>query len=380
MVESATFSFPTTIHFGVDVVDEVASHLRDVDVARPLVVADRDVAALPFCARLVDSIASAGLVPDTYDDFGGDPVRADVVRGAEAFVAHRADSIVGVGGGVALDVAKAVALVVGAGGDLFDYEDRPDARPVAGQLPYWVAVPTTAGTGSEVGRSAVIGDDETHRKRVIFSPAMLARVVFADPRLTVGLPAGITAATGMDALTHCIEAYLARDYHPLCDGVAVEGLRLGARALPRCVDTPGDLDARGDQLMAAMMGAVAFQKGLGLVHSCAHALAAVTGLHHGLANGVMIDHALGFNAPAVPERFATLAQTVGLADTEPEAFLAWLADLKREVGIPAGLDEAGVDPGIEERLAAAAAADACHQQNPRAVTETDFRTIFASAR
>ena len=223
-------------------------------------------------------------------------MHSQVVAGVEAFRAHQADSIVGLGGGAALDVAKAIALMAGHPGDLFDYEDdKPGALPIDQDIPYWVAIPTTAGTGSEVGRSAVISDEQTHVKKIFFSPRLMAKAVFADPELTLGLPPAVTAATGMDALTHCIEAFLAKDYHPIADGIALEGLRLGAAALPRCYEKGDDLAARGDMMMSSMMGAIAFQKGLGLIHSCAHALSAVSDLHHGYANGVMIDHALKFN-------------------------------------------------------------------------------------
>jgi alcohol dehydrogenase class IV len=284
-----------------------------------------------------------------------------------------------VGGGAALDVAKAIAVLAHHGGGIFDYEDgAPGAKPIDGEIPLFVAVPTTAGTGSEVGRSAVVSDAQ-HVKRIVFSPRLLARAVFADPELTVALPPKVTAATGMDALTHCIESYLARDYHPICDGIALEGLRLAATALPRCVEKGDDIAARGDMLMASMMGAIAFQKGLGLTHSCAHALSTAADLHHGLANGVMIEHALAFNVPAVPERFKTLARTVGLQEESGEAFLRWLTELKKRIGIPAGLTAAGVPREALQRLPGLAFADSCHQNNPRPVTEADFRRIYDEA-
>jgi hypothetical protein len=265
-------------------------------------------------------------------------------------------------------------------GDLFDYEDdKPDPWPITDAVAFFVALPTTAGTGSEVGRSAVIADDATHVKHIIFSPHLLARIVFADPELTVGLPADITAATGVDALTHNIEAYLAKDYHPICDGIALEGIRLCSQHLPRAVTTPTDLDARGGMLMASMMGAIAFQKGLGVVHSTAHALGTATDMHHGLANAVMIDHALAFNVESSPDRFAVMAEAVGLEDRSAASFLRWLADLKRDIGVPAGLrDTAAAGVPIDE-LSRLAFEDSCHLNNPRPVTEPDFEMIFVDA-
>ena len=374
-----TFSFPTLIHFGPGVRKDVGAHLKAQGVKRPLLVTDKGLAALPLPKELMESVRAAGPEPALFSDIAGNPVESSVTGGVAAYRAHRADGIIGLGGGAALDVAKAIALMAGHPGALFEYEDgRPDARPIDKDVPYWVALPTTAGTGSEVGRSAVISDAD-HIKRIVFSPKLLARAVFADPELTLGLPAKVTAATGMDALTHCIEAYLAKDYHPICDGIALEGLRLAARALPRCVEVPGDIQARSDMMMASMMGAIAFQKGLGLVHSCAHALSTVADLHHGFANGVMIDSALRFNLESSAEKFVRMAQVVGIADATGEGFLRWLRELKARIGIPAGLKAAGVDRRELERLSRLAFQDSCHQNNPRPCREDDFRQIYTAA-
>jgi hypothetical protein len=372
-----TFSFPTRIHFGPGARLRIREDLRAQGRERPLVVTDRGLAALPVFAEVLASLSP--LDAAAFSGVAGNPGASQVVAGVEAFRAHKADSIVGMGGGAALDVAKAVALMAGHPGELFEYEDGlRDARPVDQPVPYWVAVPTTAGTGSEVGRSAVISDDRTKVKKIIFAPQLLARAVFADPEVTLGLPKAVTAATGMDALTHCIEAYLAKAYHPICDGIALEGLRLGARALPRCVESPGDVEARGSMMMSSMMGAIAFQKGLGVVHSCAHALSTVADLHHGLANGLMIEPALRFNLEAVPERFRILAQTVGL-NGDGEAFLRWLAELKQRIGIPRGPAEAGVKAAEVGRLTELAFADTCHLNNPRPCTPEDFRRLWGEA-
>ncbi|HET6898819.1 MAG TPA: iron-containing alcohol dehydrogenase [Vicinamibacteria bacterium] len=374
-----TFSFPTLIQFGPGVRKEVGAHLKAQGVRRPLLVTDKGLAALPLPKDLMETVRAAGLEPALFSDIAGNPVESSVTGGVAAYRAHQADGIIGLGGGAALDVAKAIALMAGHPGALFEYEDgRPDARPIDKDVPYWVALPTTAGTGSEVGRSAVISD-ANHIKRIVFSPKLLARAVFADPELTLALPAKVTAATGMDALTHCIEAYLAKDYHPICDGIALEGLRLAAKALPRCIEAPGDIQARSDMMMASMMGAIAFQKGLGLVHSCAHALSTVADLHHGFANGVMIDSALRFNLESSEEKFVRMAQVVGIDDTTGEGFLRWLRELKARIGIPAGLKAAGVDRGELERLSRLAFQDSCHQNNPRPCREDDFRQIYTAA-
>lgn len=372
------FSFPTQIFFGPGARNQVREHLQAQKFSRPLIVTDRGVAGLPLFQSWVKTLAPLEVA--VFSEIFGNPVKGQVTAGVEAFKNHKADSIIGIGGGAALDVAKAVALMATHPGDLFDYEDeKPGGRPIDQAIPYWIALPTTSGTGSEVGRSAVVSDEKTHIKKIIFDPKLLAKSVFADPEWTLALPANITAATGMDALTHCVEAYLAKGYHPLCDGIALEGLRLAAEHLVKAVKSPESIEARGGMMMSSMMGAIAFQKGLGLTHSAAHALGTVTDMHHGLANGIMINYALPFNLKAVPERFCTMAITVGLKDPTPEGFIRWLSELKEQVGIPRKLSNASVKPDQLEALVKVAFADSCHGNNPVPVTADDFRNIFKAA-
>ena len=284
------FSFPTTIHFGPGARALTGPHLREHGCKRPLIVTDKGLAVLPLIAELQAELEALGLTVAVYGGVFGNPTGPQVMSGAAAYRAHGADCVVGVGGGAALDVAKLVGLLATHPGDVMEYAwDHPQVRPITAALPHFVALPTTSGTGSEVGRSSVISEEATHIKRVIFSPLILARAVFADPELTLGLPPAVTAATGMDALTHNIESYLSPAFHPLCDGIALEGVRIAARALLTAVREPGNVAARADMMMASMMGAIAFQKDLGAVHSCAHALGTVCDLHHGLANALMIE-------------------------------------------------------------------------------------------
>ena len=374
------FSFPTTIHFGAGARRLVPEHLVAQGKHRPLVVTDQGVEKLPFFAELVRSLRDAGLEPAVYGGVQGNPVESQVTAGGAVYRSHHADCIVGIGGGAALDVAKALAVMANHPGPLFDYEDeKPGARAIDGTIPYWVAIPTTAGTGSEVGRSAVVSDETTHRKKIIFSPRLLAQAVFADPELTVGLPGPMTAATGMDALTHLVESYLARGYHPLCDGIALEGLRLVGANLRRVMQEPGDIEARGGMLMASMMGAIAFQKGLGITHSVAHALGTVTDMHHGLANGIMIDHALRHNVEGAKERFVEMARTLHVPNPSAESFFHWLRDLKHDLGIPKDLEAAGIDDSKLEALVDVAVEDGCHANNPVPCTRADFERIFTHA-
>ena len=371
------FAFPTTIHFGAGARRLVDDHLKQQAIARPLIVTDRGLAALPLLAEFRALLP--GLDVAVFVGVHGNPTRSQVGAGVAAFRAHHADCVIGFGGGAALDVAKAVALMAVHEGDVLEYAwDHPDVRPIVNALPHFVALPTTSGTGSEVGRSSVISDDATHVKKIIFSPALLAKAVFADPELTLGLPPGITAATGLDALTHNVESYLSPAYHPLCDGIALEGARIASRALATAVREPANIAARSDMMMSSMMGAIAFQKDLGAVHSCAHALGTVVDMHHGLANGIMIDHVMRFNADAAAQRMAELARVCGAGSSAGD-FVAWLGRLKEEVGIPARLGAKGVTAAHIPALVAVAVRDTCHQTNPRPCTAADFRRIFADA-
>jgi alcohol dehydrogenase class IV len=387
------YNFPTRIQYGPEAIHLLPTALKDAGRTRPLIVTDRGLAPLRPITGTKKLLDDAGLAAAVFAGVWGNPVKSQVTAGVEAFRAHKADAIVAVGGGAAIDVAKAIALMIHHPGDLFDYEDeKPGARPIDKEIPTFITVPTTAGTGSEVGRSTVISDDETHVKKIVFSPRLLAVRVFVDPDLTLALPAGVTAATGMDALTHLVESYLAKGFHPMADGIALEGLRLLSKNLGRCVDFARRIEAgerelvsddehreaRGMMLNAALMGGVAFQKGLGVTHSLAHALSTVCDLHHGFANGICVPYAMKFNAQAVPERLAALAAAVG-ARPDAEGFIAWLVELKQAIGIPRTLADAGVKAEHLPRLVEIATVDACHPNNPKAVSAADFRALFQAA-
>ena len=373
----SNFSFPTPIKFGAGARKLVARHLLAHGFRRPLIVTDKALATLPVLAEFKTHLA--GLEVAVFSGVFGNPTCSQVMDGAAAYKAHQADCIIGFGGGAALDVAKVVGLAATHPGDILEYVwDHPRVRPIENELPYFVALPTTSGTGSEVGRSSVVSENDTHLKRVVFSAKILAKCVFADPELTLGLPVHVTAATGMDALTHNIESYLSPAYHPLCDGIALEGTRIAAAALLTAVKEPGNLQARSDMMMASMMGAIAFQKDLGAVHSCAHALGAVCDLHHGLANALMIDTVLAWNHEAVPGKFDELAHVCKVAGGG-RAFVPWLQQLKTSVGITGGLAAHGVTPAHLPRLVEIAVADICHQTNPRPCSAADFEALFKAA-
>lgn len=381
------FNYPTEIQYGPGARKDIAKTLKARGYKKPMIVTDKGLAALPLIAEFQEIFKAEGIPAGLYSGVYGNPVKSQVTAGAQAARNFGADAIVAIGGGAALDVAKVIALMMFHPGDLFDYEDdKPGARSVDQKLPFIVAVPTTAGTGSEVGRSAVVSDDQTHVKKIIFSPRFMPGIVYADPEVTLQLPPSMTAATGMDALIHLVESYLAKGFHPIADGIALEGIRIINQSLLKAVQaakkpasTPAQLEARGQMMCAAMMGAMAFQKGLGLVHSCAHALSTVCDLHHGTANGIMAPYALAHNLPVVKERFQTMESVIGLKSKDGKAFLKWVAALQKKAGLPTTLKAAGVKPEDLEKLVAIAVKDVCHPLSPKTVTQADFERIFAWA-
>lgn len=373
------FNFPTSIRFGNGVIDELGPHLAQEQLKRVLVVSDPGLVKLPVFDSLTALLTKSGLEVTVFSDIAKNPVKSNVLKGSALFHDSRCDSIVGFGGGASMDVARAIALKVHHPRDLFDYDDALGGdRYVTEPVPYFVTVPTTSGTGSEVGRSTVIADDVTHEKKILFSPRLMARKVFADPALTLGLPPMVTATTGMDALTHCVEAYLAKGFSPLCDGVALEGIRLIADAL-ECATHAPDLESRSKMMMGALMGATAFQKGLGIVHSLAHPLSTLVDMHHGLANAVMIPYGMEFNAPVSAPRMKTIARTIGLEDESADGFIRWLHEMNAKLGIPASLALLGVRLEQVEKLSSLAIADPCHGSNERKVTKEDFAALYRKA-
>jgi len=278
-----------------------------------------------------------------------------------------------------LDVARAIVLRVNHREDLFKYDDLIGGDVyVTNDVPHFITIPTTAGTGSEVGRSAIIADDETHQKKILFSPKLLAKIVFADPLLTMELPAFITAATGMDALTHNMEAFLAKMPHPLCEGIALEGILLINQSLEKAVNEPG-LESRSKMMIASLMGAVAFQKGLGVVHSLAHPLSSLLDTHHGLANAVNIPYGMEFNIEGFENKFRKIARTLELREETGEAVVKYLFALNSKINIPHKLRAIGVKQEHIETLADLAIADFAHPNNPKPVSREDFRNLYSKA-
>lgn len=373
------YNFPTIIRFGAGASLELADYVKDHRWKRPLLVTDPTVSQLEFFDAIVKSLKSKGLEPAVFSSIHKNPVKSDIYSGSEAFGQSNADCIVGIGGGAALDVARAIALRINHREDLFVYDDLVGgSKFVTNEVPPFITIPTTAGTGSEVGRSAIIADDETHQKRILFSPKLLAQIVFADPMLTMDLPAPVTAATGMDALTHNMEAYLAKMSHPICEGIALEGIGLVSHSLEEAVNRPSP-GSRSRMLMASLMGAIAFQKGLGVVHSLAHPLSQLLDIHHGLANAVMIPYGLQFNIGAAEEKFRRIARALDLEDETGVGVVTYIKKLRSSIGIPDKLGDLGVEIKHVPRLSELALADFCHPDNPRPVALEDFRALYEQA-
>ena len=373
------FNFPTTIRFGAGAVKELPTYLSKNNLKAPLIVTDPTIAQLPFFKRIVEDLKAKGISVEVFSDIHKNPVKSDVYKGTDVWDATDRDSIVGIGGGAALDVARAIALRINHREDLFKYDDLIGGDIyVTNEVPHFITIPTTSGTGSEVGRSAIIADDETHQKKILFSPKLMAQIVFADPELTMDLPPFITAATGMDALTHNMEAYLAKNFHPMCDGIALEGISLIKDSLERATNNP-DLESHSKMLMASMMGAIAFQKGLGVVHSLAHPLSSLLDTHHGLANAVNIPYGMQFNIAGFEDRFKKIARTLDLKDENGEAVVKYLFDLNTKVNIPHKLSDIGVKNEHIETLADLAFADFAHPNNPKPVSRADFKQLYLSA-
>jgi alcohol dehydrogenase class IV len=370
------WNYPTTVWAGPGRVAELPAALKRLGIAKPLLVTDEGLAG---AAMVKAALAASGA--SLFAKVKGNPTGRNVEDGLAVLKAGGHDGVIAFGGGSALDAAKAIALMWGQTRPLWDFEDvgdwfkRVDPK---GMLPV-VAIPTTAGTGSEVGRASVITDETTHTKKIIFHPNMMPGIVISDPELTVGLPAHVTAATGIDAYVHCFEAYCAPGFHPMAEGIALEGMRLVKAFLPRAFADGKDIEARGQMLAAASMGAVAFQKGLGGVHALAHPIGAVYDTHHGLTNAVLLPYVMVYNRAAIDARMGLLARVLDLPNPGFDAVLKWTLDFRAALKIPHTLKDIGVDDSRAAEIGAMAEKDPSAGGNPCAVTATNLEAIFRAA-
>ncbi len=376
------FNYPCAYRIGAGRLQELPSACRELGMARPLVVSDPGVVRLPWFEAVLAGLDAAGLGRAVFSDVQPNPTGTHVAAGVEMFGHGKHDGVILIGGGSAMDVGKSIALVAHNPGDVFAYEDVGDnwTRADPAKIPPMIAVPTTAGTGSEVGRAGVIVDERDHSKKIIFHPKMQPGLVIADPDVTLGLPAWLTAATGMDALAHCFEAYCAPGYHPMADGIALEGMRLIEHNLRRVFADGSDLEARTHMMMAASMGATAFQKGLGLVHALSHPLGGATGIHHGTANAIFLPYVMVFNRDVIESRMDRLAGYLGLAQPGFDGVMQWMLDLRRDLNMPHTLEAAdGFDEAMAKRLAPMAVADPSMASNPKPADAGQCEQVFLAA-
>ena len=378
-VPNRNWSYPTAIKFGVGRISELAEHAKSIGLTRPLLVTDKALAALPITAAALDVLDAAGLGRAVFSDVDPNPNEKNMEAGIEVYLAGGHDGVVCFGGGSALDLGKMIALMAHQRKDLsvWDLEDIGDwwTRADASKIAPVIAVPTTAGTGSEVGRAGVLTNSATHKKKIIFHPGLMPKVTICDPELTVGMPKFITAGTGMDALAHCLEAYCSPFYHPMSQGIALEGMRLVLENLPRAYAEPTDLEARAHMMSAAAMGAVAFQKGLGAIHSLSHPVGAVYNTHHGTTNAVVMPMVLDFNRAAIEDRIARAADYLGIKGGF-DGFRARVMDLRAELGIPANLTAMGVQADRLDELTEMALEDPSCGGNPVEMTRENTRALF----
>ena len=371
------WNYPTTIWAGPGRIAELPAACAAAGIKRPLLVTDEGLKEAPMIKRALASLPQAAL----FGAVRGNPALSHVEAGLAAYRAGSHDGVVGFGGGSALDVGKVVAFMSGQTRPLWDFEDIGDwwTRASPSGIAPVVAVPTTAGTGSEVGRAAVILNEETHQKKIIFHPKMMPHIVISDAELSVGLPRAVTAATGMDAFVHCFEAFCAPGFHPLAEGVALEGMRLIRRYLPRACKDGGDIEARAYMLAAASMGATAFQKGLGGVHAIAHPVGSWFNTHHGLTNAVILPYVMTFNRHAIAEKAELITRVLGLPIGGFDGLLAWVLEFRRELGIPHALAEIGVSADKAPIIGREAEIDPSAGGNPVPVDAAKLERIFRAA-
>ncbi|MCR9272421.1 MULTISPECIES: iron-containing alcohol dehydrogenase [Mameliella] len=377
---TGNWSYPTAIKFGAGRISELPGACAQAGISRPLLVTDRGLADLPITSQTLDVLEQAGLGRALFADVDPNPNEKNLAAGVKTYNDGGHDGVIAFGGGSGLDLGKMVAFMAGQTRPVWDFEDIGDwwTRADADVIAPIVAVPTTAGTGSEVGRASVITNSETHEKKIIFHPKVLPQVVICDPELTVGMPGSITAGTGLDAFAHCVEAYSSPHYHPMSQGIALEGMRLVKEYLPRAFANGQDIEARAQMMSAAMMGATAFQKGLGAIHAMSHPIGAHFNTHHGTTNAVCMPTVLAFNADAIRDRFDTAAAYLGI-EGGFDGFRAFVQDLNDSLNIPRRLSDLGVTEEAIPKLVKGAIIDPSCGGNPIELTEQNLTALFKAA-
>lgn len=377
MTFTANWSFPTSIRFGAGRISELGEACRITGMARPLLVTDRGLAALPVTQTALDALQTAGFEPAVFAEVDPNPNEQNLIAGLAAYAAGNHDGIIAFGGGSGIDLAKMIAFMCGQTRPVWDFEDIGDwwTRADADKIAPIIAVPTTAGTGSEVGRASVLTNSETHQKKIIFHPKVMPSIVISDPELTLGMPPMITAGTGMDAFAHCLEAYCSPHFHPMAQGIALEGMKLVKDNLITAYTDGTNIEARAQMLVAATMGATAFMKGLGAIHALSHPIGAHHNTHHGTTNAVVMQPVLRFNEAAISDRLADAAAYLGLSGGYA-GFYEYVGELNAALNIPATLTDLGVSDPDMDALVAGALIDPSVGGNPTEMTQTNTRQLL----
>ena len=378
---NANWNYPTAIRVGSDRLSEIGDCCLSLNMGNPLLITDPGIKDFPFIKEAVDSCKATGLDCNVFSDVQPNPTGTNIEQGVTAFNSGRHDGVIAIGGGSALDAGKAIALMARQGISIWELEDVGDnwtRADVAGIAPI-VAVPTTAGTGSEVGRASVILDEAERVKKIIFHPKMVPAIVILDPMVTTGLPPMLTAATGMDALSHSLEAWCSPAYHPMAEGIAVEGMRLVREYLPAAVASGSDVEARTQMLVASMMGATAFQRGLGAMHALAHPLGALYNAHHGTLNAVLMPYVLIANRQAIEPRIIRLAKSIDIPNASFDSFLDWVLELRETVSIPQNLEDLGIDDSQADLIGKMAEVDPSSGTNPILFDASQYQSVFMNA-
>ena len=379
-LENTNWNYPTPIRFGIDRVKELSLFIDELKISNPLIVTDPQFREVAQFKGIIDSLNNSNKNYSIFSEIKGNPTGTNIRDGVNVFLKNKNDGVIAIGGGSSLDAGKAVAFMSKQKENIWYFEDIGDnwTKAIIDNLPKVIAIPTTAGTGSETGRASLIVDEETYTKKIIFHPTMLPDLVILDPSLTISLPKHLTAATGMDALAHCLEAYCSNNFHPMAHGIALEGIKIIKENLVTAYNDPGNIEARAKMLVSSMMGSTAFQKGLGAIHSLSHPINAVNDVHHGLSNAIFMPYVVKFNQSQIEERIFFLSKYIDLENQSFDGFLQWILDLRNQLAIPHTLKDLNINFDFD-KLSKMALADPSTSTNPLDLNEDNMKALYISS-
>lgn len=379
-LENTNWNYPTPIRFGIDRVKELSLFIDELKISNPLIVTDPQFREVAQFKGIIDSLNNSNKNYSIFSEIKGNPTGTNIRDGVDVFLKNKNDGVIAIGGGSSLDAGKAVAFMSKQKENIWYFEDIGDnwTKAIIDNLPKVIAIPTTAGTGSETGRASLIVDEEAYTKKIIFHPTMLPDLVVLDPSLTISLPKHLTAATGMDALAHCLEAYCSNNFHPMAHGIALEGIKIIKENLVTAYNDPGNIEARAKMLVSSMMGSTAFQKGLGAIHSLSHPINAVNDVHHGLSNAIFMPYVVKFNQSQIEERIFFLSKYIDLENQSFDGFLQWILDLRNQLAIPHTLKDLNINFDFD-KLSKMALVDPSTSTNPLDLNEDDMKALYISS-